>query len=120
MRSAGFILAALLGIASVSNAANLIQPYQIDCKPGVPIQLEAKEVRANVDGQLDFNTRAYWYKGVPMVPGPTIHMHPGQQCQIEIINNLPTTQNAECQAIIATGHMNMYHCADVTNLHTHG
>lgn len=79
--------------------------------------------RWNVDGQVAFNTRAYHYNGVQTIPGPTIHLKAGTQCQLTLVNALSTAGQAQCDAEMASwvpGTMSFFHCPDVTNMHTHG
>jgi hypothetical protein len=77
------------------------------------------EHRAEIDGIASFSTRAYFYRGTPMIPGPIIVMRPNNTCKILLKNELSSAGNAACAAH-AGGNMNMYHCPDVINLHTHG
>ena len=76
-----------------------------------------------VPGQVEFNTRAYYYQGVQTIPGPTIRVKAGTQCQVTLINALSTAGAALCQhqmASMVPGQMGIFHCPDNTNLHTHG
>lgn len=47
-----------------------------------------------------------------MIPGPTIQMKAGEQCNVKIINDLTGTP--------CSYHENDFHCADTHTLHTHG
>ena len=77
----------------------------------------------SVDGQVVFNTRAYYYQGVQMIPGPTIRMKAGTECQVTLVNALSTAGQPYCNQQMASevpGTRGNFHCPDVTNLHTHG
>jgi FtsP/CotA-like multicopper oxidase with cupredoxin domain len=114
-------VAALFG--APVQAAPLVESVHLDCTALRTITLKVKPVTVNLDGQATFNTRAYHYNDVPMIPGPTIHMKQGRRCSIRIVNNLPTAGTQHCLDSLAATNgtvMNMFHCPDVTNLHTHG
>jgi hypothetical protein len=56
-----------------------------------------------------------------MVPGPVIEMIPGKSCSIKVVNALSRSGMAACLADRENMEtMNMFHCPDVINLHTHG
>lgn len=102
-------------------AEKLVSPPEVDCfdqaGPGTggEVSLVVKETRWNVDGIMSFNTRAYWYNGVPYIPAPTIRMRPHQRCRVHISNQLSAAGSAHCGMMA-----NRFHCGDVTSLHTHG
>lgn len=106
-----------LSLALVS-AASTINTQSVLCQNN-QIELEIKEHQVVVDGMLRFTSRVYFYNNQPMVPGPTIRMKAGTYCKIKIINNLPNHQSFGCSEHHSKV-MNYPHCADVTNLHTHG
>lgn len=110
------VLVSALALATV--ASELKQSPVVDCNER-GVTLEVRSLRANVDNQVAFTTRAYFYEGKPMMPGPVITMAPGKRCKITVVNKLSAAGNAACMTDMVNG-PNMFHCADVTNLHTHG
>lgn len=107
-------------VVASSHAGDLLQePLRVSCSTKEGVELVVKQARINVGGQVEFNTRAYHYNGIPMVPGPTITALPGKRCKITIINELPNDRTSICATNIIHA-MNSYMCADCTNLHTHG
>ena len=76
------------------------------------ITLVVEQKRVTLDSGIVFTTRTY----NSTAPGFTIRMKAGTQCQVKVINNLPTnTTESTCES-----HINSFHCPDTTNLHTHG
>jgi hypothetical protein len=95
----------------------------INCSDG-EVMLEVKPARVHVDhGFLSFTTRLYHVDGVAMFPGPTIRVQPGTSCTLRLKNSLPALNpNEQCTSMseVSMVNMTMMHCADITNLHTHG
>jgi len=99
--------------AATCQAAPLRQVSMVSCKDRT-VELEVREHTWNVDGQMTFHTRAYFYDGEAALPAPTLVMQPGSQCRLKIKNSL-SNQLANCSY-----HANYFHCPDTTNVHTHG
>jgi hypothetical protein len=111
-----------LCVASLLAAATsdtLRQIPFIECTRGRTTELVVAEHRVEIDGVASFSTRAYFYRGIPMLPGPILVMRPNNTCKILLRNGLSPAGNAACAAHTGES-MNMYHCPDVINLHTHG
>lgn len=107
----------------------LVQIDEIECYgAGVVVELRLREVRASVAGGLImFNTRAYHYVNadgdlIPSVPGPTIKMKAGHQCQLVLINELTARDGEDCRHVYNEDgtHKDGFFCSDTTNIHTHG
>lgn len=113
-----FVVALVASTATVSAEA-LKKLKHVSCDHGKTIVLKVKAARANVDGMVQFNTRLWHLNDQPMVPGPVIEMQPGQTCRIRVENGLSASGNAACMADMASD-MNVMHCPDIVNLHTHG
>jgi FtsP/CotA-like multicopper oxidase with cupredoxin domain len=79
------------------------------------ITLDVVEHRVDITNVVAFNSRVYSYNSNPLVPGPVIVMRANSVCNI-IVNNTLTNPGGE----ICPRHVNTFHCADTTNLHTHG
>ena len=120
MRASILAFSVAFAALALASGAPLRKIRDIDCSAHRSVDLVVKETRVNVDGVIEFNTRAYHYNGKPYLPGPTIHFTPGRKCTIKIVNQLSDGGNATCLAAMDGGDMNMLHCPDVTNLHTHG
>ena len=126
MFTSGKIITLIAAIA-VARGEDLIQPPMLTCGTGSPVYLSAVKSRATIAGPsgtvASFDTRLY--KGAtteaglstaaPSFPGPTLVFVPGEVCELKLVNDLPVA-NPPCDA----SHSNTFHCADVTNLHTHG
>jgi len=94
---------------------------------GGRVELILREVRWNIGGLIEFNTRAYHYVNsdgmlVPSVPGPTVKMKQGHQCQIVLKNELPARGGEDCIFVYKDDGTpeNGFFCSDTTNIHTHG
>jgi len=91
------------------------EPLEVNCINS-EVELVVARYRWNVDGQLAFTTRAFYYLGEAMVPGPTLVMKAGTSCTVTIRNDLDTDSPvSDCDY-----HANYMHCADTTNIHVHG
>lgn len=117
---------ALLALAGAAAAAPLAKIPHMDCGAHTTLELSVKEGRVNVDGQVEFTSRLYFFgkdtKDI-VFPPPIIRMHAGQRCHIRLTNRLSNAGDAACMADMAAmmpGQPTMFHCPQVTNLHTHG
>ena len=96
-------------------AATLNTISSINCQDG-SVTLGVAQATVNIPGIVSFTSRLYTYNGVAYYPSPTIRMKSGTSCSITVQNSLSTSSSiASCDY-----HVNAFHCADTTNLHTHG
>ncbi|SFP41807.1 Multicopper oxidase with three cupredoxin domains (includes cell division protein FtsP and spore coat protein CotA) [Nitrosomonas cryotolerans] len=68
------------------------------------------------------NLRAYQGEGVdPSVPfvAPTINLKPGETFRLNLFNDLPTN-DPSCTDVTDVTDVNIPHCFNTTNMHTHG
>lgn len=95
----------------------LIEPGRVESENGqLTIDLVVDMYRS--ENVISFDTRAYYYKGKPCIPGPTLVLKQGDNFTINLINNL---QNAPSE--VNHDHskmMNTLHGINITNIHTHG
>lgn len=102
------------GTTSFYSGLSLATPLEIASSNGfLNLTLTVDVYRFN--SYISFTTRAYYYNGIPMIPGPTLRLKSGDIMSITLINNL---QGAPFVDTMAT--MNYLHSKNTTNIHTHG
>jgi FtsP/CotA-like multicopper oxidase with cupredoxin domain len=95
---------------------SLIQPEIISSSNG-QLDLELLVDLYDFKSFISFKTRAYYYKGKPMIPGPTLKIKPGDKINLKLTNNLKG--NVVDMSSMSNMKMMMFG-ENVTNLHTHG
>jgi len=110
-----FFLFTVCFLKVLGSGGDVKEPLMVECINS-EVELVVAKYRWNVDGQLAFTTRAFYYQGEAMVPGPTLVMKAGTSCTLTIRNNLDTGSPVSDCAY----HANYMHCADTTNVHVHG
>jgi FtsP/CotA-like multicopper oxidase with cupredoxin domain len=94
----------------------LKQPVVVSSKDGFfNLTLEVDIYRHN--SFISFTTRAFYYNGSPMIPGPTWKVKPGDKVNINLVNKLTGAALTSAQEMT---YMNYMHGVNTTNIHTHG
>ncbi|KAJ3277974.1 hypothetical protein HDU76_010090, partial [Blyttiomyces sp. JEL0837] len=95
------------------NGTTLTQPVMLNSTNGL-LNITLHVVATRFNGFISYNTRAYSYNNVPMIPGPTLNIRPGDKLIINLINDLDANKDP------AGDLMNTLHSPNTTNIHTHG
>ncbi|KAJ3292271.1 hypothetical protein HDU76_007181, partial [Blyttiomyces sp. JEL0837] len=95
------------------DGATLTQPMMLNSSNGL-LNITLHVIPTRFNGFISYNTRAYAYNGVPMIPGPTLNIRPGDKLIINLINDLSANNDPPGDL------MNTVHAPNTTNIHTHG